>query len=57
MPDEMLESLHSLETSDEYNQKTSLIEKSFTDFKDEGGWKYVRRWQKKQGNKNIEYCW
>ena len=44
MPDEMLESLHSLETSDEYNQKTSLIEKSFTDFKDEGGWKYVRRW-------------
>ena len=33
----MLESLHSLETSDEYNQKTSLIEKRFTDFKDEGG--------------------
>ena len=31
----MLKYLHSLETTDDYNQATSLIEESFTDFKDE----------------------
>ena len=34
-PDEMLEYLHSLKRTDDYNQATFLIEKSFTDFKDE----------------------
>ena len=34
-PDEMLEYLHSLKWTDDYNQATSLIEESFTDFKDE----------------------
>ena len=34
-PDKMLKYLHSLETTDDYNQATSLIEESFTDFKDE----------------------
>ena len=34
-PDEMLEYLHSLKKIDKYNQETSLIEESFTDFKDE----------------------
>ena len=33
--DEMLEYLHSLKRTDDYNQATFLIEKSFTDFKDE----------------------
>ena len=33
--DEMLEYLHSLKKIDNYNQETSLIEESFTDFKDE----------------------
>ena len=32
-PEKMLEYLHSLETTDDYNQATSLIEESFTDFK------------------------
>ena len=32
-PEKMLEYLHSLETTDDYNQGTSLIEESFTDFK------------------------
>ena len=32
-PDKMLEYLHSLETTDDQNQATSLIEESFTDFK------------------------
>ena len=50
-PDEMLEYLHSLKRTDDYNQETFLIEKSFTDFKDE-----VEIMSKKQGNKNIEYC-
>ena len=31
----MLEYLHSLKKIDNYNQETSLIEESFTDFKDE----------------------
>ena len=31
----MLEYLHSLKRTDDYNQATFLIEKSFTDFKDE----------------------
>ena len=34
-PDEMLKYLHSLKTTDDYNQATSLIEESCTDFKDE----------------------
>ena len=34
-PDEMLEYLQSLKWTDDYNQATSLIEESFTDFKDE----------------------
>ena len=34
-PDKILKYLHGLETTDEYNQATSLIEESFTDFKDE----------------------
>ena len=29
----MLECLHSLKTTDNYNQATSIIEESFTDFK------------------------
>ena len=54
-PDKMLKYLHSLETTDNYNQATSLIEENFTDFKDkveimsEGD-------KKKQENENIEYC-
>ena len=32
-PDEMPEYLCSLKTIDDYNQETSLIEESFTDFK------------------------
>ena len=34
-PHEMLEYLYSLKTIDNYNRETSLIEESFTDFKDE----------------------
>ena len=34
-PDEMLEYLYSLKTIDNYNRETSLIEESFTGFKDE----------------------
>ena len=34
-PDKMLKYLHSLKTTDDYNQAKSLIEESFTDFKDE----------------------
>ena len=34
-PDKMVEYLHSLETTDDYNQAISLIEESFTDFKNE----------------------
>ena len=34
-PGKMLKYLHSLETTDNYNQITSLIEENFTDFKDE----------------------
>ena len=54
-PDKMLKYLHGLETTDNYNQATSLIEENFTDFKDdveimsEGD-------KKKQENENIEYC-
>ena len=33
--DEMWEYLYSLKEIDNYNQETSLIEESFTDFKDE----------------------
>ena len=55
-PDEMLEYLHSLEKNDNYNQETSLIEESYTDFKDEVE-TMLKRWLKKQGDKNIEYCW
>ena len=35
MADEMWEYLYSLKEIDNYNQETSLIEESFTDFKDE----------------------
>ena len=46
--------LDSLETSDDCNQATSLIEESFTDFK------YVveimSESDKKRWNKNVEYC-
>ena len=31
----MLKYLHSLKITDDYNQATSLIEESFTDFKDD----------------------
>ena len=31
----MLEYLHSFKKNDNYNQETSLIEESYTDFKDE----------------------
>ena len=33
MPNKMLEYLHSLKTTDNYNEATSIIEESFTDFK------------------------
>ena len=33
-PGKMQKYLHSLETTDNYNQTTSLIEENFTDFKD-----------------------
>ena len=36
-PDKMLKYLRSLETTDDYNQATSLIEESFTNFEDEVG--------------------
>ena len=52
----MLEYLHSLKKNDNYNQDTSLIEESYTDFKDEVE-TMLKRWLKKQGDKNIEYCW
>ena len=55
-PDEMFEYLHSLKKNDNYNQDTSLIEESYTDFKDEVE-TMLKRWLKKQGDKNIEYCW
>ena len=34
-PDEMLEYFYSLKKNDKYNQETSLIEESFTNFKNE----------------------
>ena len=34
-PDKMLKSHHSLETTDNYNQATSIIEENVTEFKDE----------------------
>ena len=54
-PDKMLKYLHSLETTDDYNQATSLIEESFTNFEDEV--EIITEGDKKtQGNKNTEYC-
>ena len=54
-PDKMLKYLHSLETTDDYNQATSLIKESFTNFEDEV--EIITEGDKKtQGNKNIEYC-
>ena len=54
-PDKILKYLHSLETTDDYNQATCLIEESFINFGDE-----VRIMsksnKKKQGNKSMEYC-
>ena len=35
MPDKMLEQLYNLKNNNNYNQETSLIEESYTDFKDE----------------------
>ena len=54
-PDKMLKYLHSLETTDDYNQATSLSEESFTNFEDEVEI-MTEGDKKKQGNKNIEYC-
>ena len=34
-PDKMLKSHHNLETTDNYNQATSIIEENVTEFKDE----------------------
>ena len=54
-PNEMLEYLHDLKKIDHYNQETSLIEESYTDFKYDV--KIISESdKKKQGNKNIEYC-
>ena len=50
----MLKYLHSLETTDDYNQATYLTEESFTDFKHE--LELCQKVIKKQGNKNTEYC-
>ena len=54
-PDKMLKYLHGLETTDNYNQATSLIEENFTDFKDEVEIMSEGD-KKKQENENIEYC-
>ena len=54
LPDKILKYLHSLETIYDYNQGTSIIEKSFADFGDEV--KIMLKSDKKRGNKNIEYC-
>ena len=51
----MLEYIHSLKKIDDYNQATSLIEESLTDFKDEVEI-MSKGDKKKQGNRNIEYC-
>ena len=51
MPDKMLEYLHSLKTTDDYKQETSLIEESFTDFK-----RLVENMPKGNEKKKIEYC-
>ena len=52
----MLEYIHRLKKIDDYNQATSLIEECFTDFKDEVEI-MSKGDKKKQGNRNIEYCW
>ena len=57
MADEMWEYLYSLKEIDNYNQETSLIEESFTDFKDEVEIMSKRDKKKKQRNKNIRNCW
>ena len=54
-PDKMLKYLHSLETTNDCNQATSLSEESFTNFEDEVEI-MTEGDKKKQGNKNIEYC-
>ena len=51
----MLEYLHSFKKIDKYNQEISLIEESFTDFKDEV--EIMSKSDKKQENKNIRNCW
>ena len=53
-PDEMLEYFYSLKKNDKYNQETSLIEESFTNFTNEV--ETMSKGDKKQGNRNIEYC-
>ena len=51
---QMLEYLHSLKTTDNYNQGTSFIEDSFEDFGNKV--KVMSKSDKKQRNKYTEYC-
>ena len=51
MPDKMLEYLHSLKTTDDYKQETSLIEESFTVLN-----VWLKICQKVMRKKKIEYC-
>ena len=55
MLDQMLEYLHSLKITDNYNQTTSLTEESFRNFKDTV--EICHKVIKKRCNKNTEYCW
>ena len=50
-PNQMLKYLHSLETTDDYNEATSLIEESFINFGDEV--RIMPKGDKKHRNKNI----
>ena len=52
--DEMWEYLYSLKEIDNYNQETSLIEESFTDFKDEVEIMSKRDKKKNKGIKILE---
>ena len=54
MADEMWEYLYSLKEIDNYNQETSLIEESFTDFKDEVEIMSKRDKKKNKGIKILE---
>ena len=55
MPDKMLEQLYNLKNNNNYNQETSLIEESYTDFKDEVEI-MSKSDKKKRGKKDIGYC-